>query len=338
MKRLLSAGEECCLDKAILLKSLQYDFPLVSRPYATLAQQLGESEGAVVELTRELLEKQVVRSIRGFFDAARLNHRSALVAAHVPEGQLSQVASRVSAHPGVSHNYAREHHYNLWFTITTPDSMDLYETAARLLPDVADVLVLPALRQFKIDARFTLGHEGVEASLDESISPPQQGRFEPDRVDKLAIYALSQPLPVAEQAFAELAGRVGLTEEVLLKRARFYLQCGIMRRFGATLNHRRVGFVANGMTVWIVPSHRVEAVGQLFAGVSAVSHCYERRTYPNWPYNLFTMIHGQTREEVAQTVQGMAAMAEIDEWAILYSTVEFKKAAVSYFDPTWPES
>jgi DNA-binding Lrp family transcriptional regulator len=325
------------LDEGTLLKSLQYDFPLVSRPYAALAQQLGQTEAAVLAHTRDLLERRIIRSIRAFFDAARLNHRSALVAAHVPEDHLSRLASRVSAHPGVSHNYAREHHYNLWFTIAVPDSMDLHETAARLLPGVEDVLVLPALRLFKIDARFTPGHESAEVSVDESVLPPQHDRFEPDPIDKLAVYALSQHLPVAERAFAESADRFGLTEEVLLERARFYLRCGIMRRFGATLNHRRVGFIANGMTVWVVPSHRVEAVGQFFAGVSAVSHCYERPVYPNWPYNLFTMIHGQTREDVAQTVQSMAAKAEIDKWAILYSTIEFKKAAVSYYDPAWSE-
>lgn len=321
------------MDETELLDALQYDFPLTPRPYAALAQRLGKTEGAVLAHTRKLIEGRVIRSIRGFFDAARLNYRSTLVAAHIPEDQLNELAGRVSAHPGVSHNYAREHHYNLWFTITLPDSIDLRGTVARLLPGVEDILLLPALRLFKIDARFAMGRarEGIEAESPISSEPDE--RFEPDWTDKRVIYALSQRLPVAELAFAELAERFDLAENVLLDRACFYRAQGIMRRFGAALNHRQAGFAANGMTGWVAPTHRVETVGQLFASVPEVSHCYERVTYPNWPYNVFTMIHGQTREDVEQVVRRMAAMSGIDEWTVLYSTVEFKKSAVSYFDP-----
>lgn len=316
-----------------LLDALQYDFPLTPRPYTSLAEHLGERPEVVLECTQALLARGILRSIRGFFDAKRLNHYSTLVAAHVPDADLGTVAARVSAHSGVSHNYARDHYYNLWFTLTIPDSMDMQQMVTCLLDGVDDFLLLPAIRLFKIDARFALGKKRSLVGRKAPRVGDTHERFEPNAIDRRAIYALNQRLPIVDLPFAHLAQRLELTEDCLLERARFYLDRGIMRRYGATLNHQRVGFAANGMTGWIVPPQRVDAVGQLFAGVPEVSHCYERFTYPSWPYNLFTMVHGETREDVEAVVQDMARTSGIDEYAILFSTIEFKKTAALYFDP-----
>jgi DNA-binding Lrp family transcriptional regulator len=108
---------------------------------------------------------------------------------------------------------------------------------------------------------------------------------------------------------------------------------GIMRRFSAVLRHRRVGYTANGMACWIVPEPQMEEIGQLAAGYTQVSHCYQRMAYPpHWPYTLFTMIHGQTKDEVEAVVAQIARETGIQNYQVLYSTREFKKERVQYFE------
>ena len=338
-----AAGKVKNMEERAFLTKLQYEFPLTSRPFADLALALGQPAEEVVAQARALLDRGMLRSIRGLFDARRLGHQSVLVAVHVPAGDLEAVAQRVSAHPGVSHNYARRHHYNLWFTLTVPLADDVGQVAASLLDSVprTDILLLPAIRFFKLDARFVLDEgpapdtHGKRIPATAAATPlpcREPARFEPDPLDRQAIRLLGRDLPLVEQPFETLAAQAGLTEDVLLERARFYLQEGIMRRYGAVLNHRRAGLRANGMTGWTVPPERVEAVGQIFAGYSEVSHCYERPTYPGWPYNVFTMIHGATEPEVEAVVRRMAQAADLEEYAVLFSTVEFKKQPVSFYD------
>ena len=326
------------VDDQALLKVVQYHFPLTPQPYVALAERLGAHPAWVMERTQYLLDGGTVRAIRAIFEARRLSHRSVLVAAHVPEPRLVAVADHVSSHPGVSHNYARRHHYNLWFTLTVPESTDMGRTISELLPDVdaAQTLLLPALRTFKIDARFALGGDLPDVQV---AAPPQRGPqtpFEPTAADRRAICALTRPLPVVDWPFALLAEGAGMTPEDLLDRARAYLDQGVMRRYGAVVNHRQIGFRANGMTCWVVPLQRVEKVGHLFAGFPAVSHCYERPTYPGWPYNLFTMVHGATEDEVEDLVRQMAQAGQIEDYVILYSIREFKKEPVSFFAPGMP--
>jgi DNA-binding Lrp family transcriptional regulator len=129
------------------------------------------------------------------------------------------------------------------------------------------------------------------------------------------------------------AARLGLSEEDLLDKARELQAAGIMRRFSAVLRHRRVGYVANGMACWVVPEAQIEAAGRRAADFPQVSHCYQRPPCPpRWPYTLFTMIHGQSRDEVEQIVAHIAQETGIAQCDVLYSTREFKKERVRYFE------
>jgi DNA-binding Lrp family transcriptional regulator len=106
-----------------------------------------------------------------------------------------------------------------------------------------------------------------------------------------------------------------------------------MRRFSAVLRHRRLGYTANGMACWVVPESRIETVGQLAARHPQVSHCYQRPAYPpRWPYTLFTMIHGRTRDQVGEIVVQLAQETGLEQYEVLYSTHEFKKERVKYFE------
>lgn len=144
--------------------------------------------------------------------------------------------------------------------------------------------------------------------------------------------ALQKDLPLEPRPFLSLASDAGMGEEELLDHARRFLEDGEMRRFAAVLFHRRAGFTANGMVVWNVPAERVAAMGEVLASYPAVSHCYQRPSYPDWPYSLFTMVHARSREECECLVAEMAEATGIHDHATLYSLREFKKVRVRYFE------
>ena len=108
---------------------------------------------------------------------------------------------------------------------------------------------------------------------------------------------------------------------------------GRLRRFSAVLRHREMGFSANGMGVWAAPGDEaaILAAGEKMAAYRAVTHCYRRPSYPDWPYNLFTMIHARTREECNAVVEEIAKETGIADHGVLYSTKEYKKTRVQYF-------
>jgi DNA-binding Lrp family transcriptional regulator len=316
-----------------LLERLQSAFPLSVRPFEALGQALDVDTAEVLARVRRLKEENAIRQISAIFDTRRLGYQSTLVAFHVPDGALESVANKVSAHPGVSHNYARPHHYNLWFTLAVPPGAELGPEIARVAggAGVDDWLNLPATRMFKLRTHFTLGERAASSAGGGPKKTRPSGRdFVPSDIP--FVRALQRDLPIVVQPFAEAADRLNLSQEELLDRAQELKEAGIMRRFGAVLRHRRVGYQANGMACWVVPEAEVEAAGLCAAAFPQVSHCYERPAYPpRWPYTLFTMVHGQTREQVEGVVAQIAQETGIEEYEVLYSTREFKKERIRYF-------
>lgn len=150
-------------------------------------------------------------------------------------------------------------------------------------------------------------------------------------LDKKIIARLQGDLPLCPAPYAAVAAEVGITETELLQRIEGYLEAGILRRMGTILRHHLAGFAANAMCGWKVPPERVEEVGLLFASFPQASHVYQRPVYPDWPYNLFTMLHGRTDEELALTAREMSEQSKISDYALLHSTREFKKTSMNYF-------
>lgn len=322
-----------------LLEQVQRGVPLVPRPFAALGQELGLAEGETLARLERLKAEGLIRQIGAIFHTRRLGYGSTLAAFHLPPARLEAAAAVVSRHPGVSHNYARPHRYNLWFTLAVPPGQDLVAELERLAGEAGadDWLNLPALRVFKLRTHFSLagtqGQDpaGGETGTEASGPGPGGSRLRPEDVP--LVRALQADLPLAPRPFAALAQGRGLDEGALLAGARRLLAAGILRRYAAVLRHRRAGYRANGMACWVVPPARIEAVGWLAAGYAEVSHCYQRPTYPpRWPYSLFTMIHGRTVAEVEAVVDRIAAETGLDEYEILYSTREFKKERVKYFE------
>ena len=324
-----------------LLNIIQGNFPLVDQPYLVVGQELGITEQDVIGRLGELKRQNVVRQVSAIFDTRRLGYKTTLVAiAYEPE-QLHQGALFINRHPGVSHNYAREgSYYNLWFTIAVPPDGDLEATVVWMAEKTAalNYRMMPTIRFFKIGVNFDMVQEKSAAH---NYNPDGVGERTPDQgwntaipvseAEKSAIRGLQEDLELAPRPFDRMAQDLGLTNEQLFALAQDFQGRKLMRRFSAVLHHRRSGFRANAMIVWKVPSERSEEVGLTMAQHSAVTHCYERPTFPDWPYTHFTMVHATTPGGCEEIAEEISQSTGITDSMMLYSTREYKKTRVKYF-------
>ena len=324
-----------------LLNTIQTAFPLEPRPFAALAAQLGEPESAVLERYQRLKDERVIRQVSAIFDTRKLGYRSSLVATSVPEDRVQQAADVISAHPGVSHNYRRDHEFNIWWTIAVPPHIDMqaHVNALHRMTDAISTRVLPTLKLYKIGVDLDVSDT---RPMDAQTTLPtyhgaEHAEHGSDATDVAYIRALQEDLAVVPEPFAVMAEMIDATEDAVIAAAERFIADGRMRRFAAVLHHRRAGFGANAMSVWRVPPEEVDPYGYKLAGYAAVSHCYRRPTYPDWPYALFGMIHGTSKERVEEAVTSIRERSGLDEYRILYSTKEYKKIRVRYFDPAYDE-
>ena len=313
-----------------LLNAIQKDFPLVPRPFAAIAEHLGIGEEDALARTRRLKDDGIIRQISAIFDSRRLGYSSTLVAMSIPEGHVDESAGLISEHPGVSHNYKRDHAFNVWFTLTLPPDADLESEVARLSGQAgaAQTRILPALRLFKIGVELDL-EEGVNAAekRPHNAQPPRAFTEE----DLAYVRVLQQDLPLEPAPFDAWAESLGVSQEEMFAKAKELEASGAMRRFAAVLRHQKAGFVANGMICWRIPEDRLPDLGYRLAAYPEVSHCYQRPVYPDWPYSVFSMVHARSREGCEEIALRMSQDIGISEYAILYSTKEYKKERVKYY-------
>jgi DNA-binding Lrp family transcriptional regulator len=319
-----------------LLNLMQGSFPIAPRPYRRVAELGGVAEDEVMRRVQRLLDKRIIRQVTPIFDTRALGYSSMLVAAKVDPDHPHRAAQVINEHPGVSHNYLRNHEFNLWFTIATePDSKLGLEGTLEVLAREAgaeSVRQLPTLRLFKI--RMDLEMEGDTEALSSSAEVSEPIELEPqpyDELDIAVIRALQGDMPVVAEPYTAAAAEVGMTEARFLEHLTGMQQRGLLRRVAAILYHRRAGFSANGMGVWQVPEQQIFDIGCRMAAVRGISHCYQRPTYEDWPYSVFTMAHGRSKEECDAVLDAIAERTGIHERATLYSSTEFKKIRLLYF-------
>lgn len=319
-----------------ILDLIQSRFPLVSRPYVVLAEQAGTDEDDVIERLGHLREARIVREISAIFDSVRLGYRSTLATLAVDPARIEAAAAVVSAHAHVSHNYERDHRFNLWFTMTVPPDGSVEDEVRQLARNAGadDFLVLPATRRFKIGVDFSLGTRDDDEGQSSTAPLPEAGEAPPAFTDReiAAIRALQRDLPAVTRPFGQLADEFGFGEGELLDQAQRFLDTGIMRRYAAVLRHQHVGYTSNGMGCWVIPAERIDEAGRRAAAERAVSHVYERPAFPpRWPYNFFTMVHGGSDEDVREVIEALRADLQPDDYTVLFSHREFKKQRVRYF-------
>ena len=323
------------LDKR-LLNLMQGRFPIAERPYQHVAQEAGLSEQEAIARVQRLLDERIIRQVTPIFDTRALGYSSMLVAAKVDPENPWRAANIINEHPGVSHNYLRNHEFNIWFTIATePDSkLGLDGTLEALAKEAGaeSVRQLPTLKLFKI--RMDLEMEGGTEALAKAVevAPPAETEPQPyDEFDMAVIRATQGDMPVIPEPYAPAAEKLNIPQGELLAHLNQMQERRLLRRVAAILFHRRAGFSANGMGVWKVPEERIMELGPRMAAFRGISHCYERPTYRDWPYSIFTMAHGRSKEECDAILDSIAADTGISERATLYSSTEFKKIRLLYF-------
>jgi siroheme decarboxylase len=323
------------LDKK-LLNLLQGSFPLAPRPYAHVAELAGLPEDEVLRRTRRLLDERIIREVTPIFDTRVLGYKSMLVAARVEAENPWRAAKIINSHPGVSHNYLRDHEFNLWFTIATePDSplgLDGTLSVLQRLTGAESVRQLPTLRLFKIrmDLEMEKGTDALAAAA-EASEPIEPEPIELSDLDVATIRATQGPMEVVPEPYAAAAADLGMPVEGLLEHLESMRERRALRRVAAILFHRRAGFSANGMGVWKVPEERIMELAPRMAAFRGISHCYQRPTYPDWPYSVFTMAHGRSKDECDAILDSIAEHTGIEERRTLYSSTEFKKIRLLYF-------
>ena len=321
-----------------LMNLLQSSFPLEAEPYTLLAEQAELELDDLIERTRRLLDGRIIREITPIFDTRALGYESMLVAAKVDSQNPHRAAKIINSHPGVSHNYLRTHEFNLWFTLATPPDSELGLQGTldvlQRLTGAESIRQLPTLQLFKINMNLEMekGTEALAASVE--AAPPRELEAQPyDDADVAVIRALQGPMEVSARPYDAAADEVGISTETLLDHLRAMVDRKILRRVAAILYHRRAGFAANGMGVWRVPEEEILETGVRMASVRGISHCYQRPTYEDWPYSVFTMAHGRSKAECDAILDSIADAHDLHgaDRATLYSSTEFKKIRLRYF-------
>ena len=322
------------LDKKIL-NEIQWTFPLLDRPYLEISKHHNISEDEIMQRITYMKELGLIRQINAIFDTRRLGYKSALIAFAVKSDKLDYVASEVNKHPGVSHNYERNHEFNMWFTLAVPPYADMKIDLDRMasLGGIIKYRVLPTLKLYKIGVRLDMVNEDPQKpEPTDKVKKLSPKKFDLTERDKDFVRELQKDLKVIPEPFSELAGNLGITTTELFSKAKEYEQIGVMRRFAAILRHRNAGFSANGMIVWKAPEEKIDNIGNTLASFPQISHCYRRPIYPDWQFNLFSMIHARTLEAAEKIAVEMSETVGIKDYKILFSLREFKKERVKYFE------
>ncbi len=324
-----------------LLNEVQRDFPLITAPYAELAQRFETDEWEVLETLRRLQDEGAISRVGAVFSPRRIG-ASTLAALAIPPDRLEDVADEVSARPEVNHNYEREHEWNLWFVATAPDAAHL----ERVLTGIAEhsgcpLIRLPLKEEFHIDLGFDL-REGrtttPTAALPSFPAPPHKpahAHWQPTPAERRLMAALQDGLTLDHSPYATLAARAGLKEEDVLAHLQKWLLDGLIKRFGVVVRHHELGWTANAMCVWDVPDDKVSVLGKRLATMSGVTLCYRReRDLPAWPYNLYCMIHGRAREEVTQRLETLRESLDLHHYPhqLLFSLRRYKQRGARYID------
>jgi len=318
-----------------LLNLIQVAFPLEPQPYQVLGDKLGITESDVISRLAALKEDKIIRQISMIFDTRALGYKSSLIASRAPEGRVDEVADVISEHPGVSHNYRRNHEFNIWWTIAVPpeSSLEDHVQAVHDLAGAESTRIMQTIKMFKIGVDLDMtGKRPMDAKTTlPAYSAPKRADRRLEPLEIAALRELQEDIALEPAPYAGMASRIGIDEARILDMANAFIDDGMARRFAAVMHHRQAGFVANAMSVWQVPEDRIEEVGYEMAGFAAVSHCYQRPTYPDWPYNLFGMLHARTKDECEVAAHAIEDQTGIHDRRMLYSTKEYKKIRVRYY-------
>jgi DNA-binding Lrp family transcriptional regulator len=314
----LSAAEITLVDR------WQRNFPLVERPFAVVGRSTGFDEATTIEILRHFLATGVISRI-GAVVRPHTAGASTLAAMRVPEDRLEQVATIVNAESLVNHNYQREHDLNVWFVVAGPNSETIAEAISRIERGSGiAILDLPLIKAYHVDLGFPLG----DAPAMRKRIAVSNFNYCPDRDDRFLLSAIENGLPLVERPYQHVGRRIGIKEGEVIGRLQQLSTKGVISRFGCVVRHRSLGYTANAMAVWNVPDEIADAIADRFVENPRVTLCYRRpRRLPEWPYNLFCMVHARSRDEALTIINDLNVTAEATPFnhAVLFSTRCFKQ-------------
>ncbi len=309
-----------------LLNDWQRDFPVTAQPFAQLGATVGAGETAILGTLERLRMRGAISRVGAVFGARRIG-ASTLAALAAPVKRLENIAAVISARPEVNHNYQREHRYNLWFVANAADQATLAAALGAIEGATGcAVLSLPLEQEYHIDLGFDL-----KSAHKHHARIPVTPVREPDAVEQRLIAALQPGLELVSRPFARLGERVGISEGEVLTRIAGWIEEGLIKRFGVVVRHQELGYRANAMVVFDAPDRDVDRIGRQLAAEDSVTLCYRRtRNLPHWPYNLYCMVHGRSREEVQPVIEHLSRLAGLPAQT-LFSTRRFKQCGARYF-------
>ena len=321
-----------------LLNDFQRNFPLNPMPFEQIAIALNTSTEVVIEKLKELQAKGAVSRVGPVFSPNTVGV-STLAAMAIPTEQLEQVAEQVSAYQQVNHNYEREHTFNLWFVATAENQEMLKETLDSIEKQTTyKVLSLPLVKEYHIDLGFHMDLDGrkdidkIEAAIPDSRPKALTAEAQLASAEDL-IEIIQSGLPLVARPYQEIAERLGWSEQLVIEKLKTMVDGGIIKRLGIVVRHHELGYRANAMVVWDVADDQVDKIGQQLGKQDCVTLCYQRpRMLPEWPYNLFCMVHGRNREEVLACIDDMTGGLSLENvpHTILFSGRRFKQRGAIY--------
>jgi DNA-binding Lrp family transcriptional regulator len=312
-----------------LCNTLQQGLPICKKPFEEIAKNLDSDEKEVLNQTLQLQKEGILRRISPIINYSSLGRVSTLVTAQVEENKLQEVADTVNALENVSHNYLRKHKYNLWFTLQGACKDGIQQTLNSLQEQFGLTFhSLPALRIFKLDVRFD-AEENQTLAEDKNFQVAQNKKVELSEIEIQILSGLQEGIKIISKPFNSLCS-LGLEVGKVIEIIHSLIQKSVIRRIAGVLDHRKLGYEANVMFVCEVPKQDIMEVGRRLASFRAVSHCYERKTFQGWPYNLFAMIHARNYEQIQQIIKAFTKAENIESFALLETGKELKKQPVKY--------
>lgn len=326
-----------------LLNRIQRDIPLQAEPFAHLAAELDQSVQDLLSTIERLKRLEVIRIISAIFNTESLGYQTSLIAFEVPEQHIEKAAQAINEHPGVSHNYLRNHRFNIWFTLAVDSKSSIEKTVTVLkeLSGADDYLILRNEKLFKIGMMLDVG-DGTSHARRNSKASRNTDKFTQrtlNREERESVRLLQKDMPLVPRPFQSLVEQQEsfLTEQQLIELGQTLKTEGIMRRYAAVIRHHKAGFTSNAMTVWKPKADAdIESVTTPFIQEPTVTHLYLRTVYPGkWEYPLFAMIHAKTDESLQSKVRALALQSDVDDYLVLTSLREFKKKRIAYFSPAF---
>ncbi|MEE6209382.1 Lrp/AsnC family transcriptional regulator [Salarchaeum sp. III] len=342
---------------ARLVDGFQSGFPVEERPFRAVGRALDTTETDALDRVRRLRERGVFRRFGAVLNPPVIGS-STLAAVRAPDDRFDEIADTINAHRQVNHNYRRDHAYNMWFVVTAASK----EVRDRILSDIesetgCNVLNLPMLTDYYIDLEFPVmntdrfarealqappteragsddprGHETMDATDATATRLSETARSDLSALERRVILGIQDGFPLTETPYADIAAALDTDTGDVLAAIDRLLDDNCIKRVGCIVNHVVTGFTNNCMVVWDVPDDRLDEYGRTVGELPYVTLCYHRPRRPDqdWPYNLFTMVHGRDPDAVDEKIDELAADYLPVDHERLYSTEKLKQTGAQY--------